>query len=88
MTTPGSSGARQPPPQPRDIRNSVLHLVVYSALLLGYFYLVLSYLSGWLTGLFHHHRMEYAFAAILLMIVQAVVLQTISGWILRLIRRR
>ena len=88
MTTPGSSGAPKPPPKPRDLQNSLLHLVVYSALLLGYFYLVLSYLSGWLTGLFHHHRMEYAFAGILLMIVQAVVLQTISGWILRLIRRR
>lgn len=70
----------------RDLRSSLLHLTVYSVLLLSYFFLVLRFLSKWLTDLFHHHRVEYAIAAILIMIVQAVVLETISYWILKLIR--
>ena len=86
MTTSGSSGAPKAPPKPRELRESALHLVIYSVLLLGYFLVVLRYLTGWFSGLFHHHRVEYAFAGIILMIVQAVALDSISGLILRLIR--
>ena len=71
-----------------DGRFSLPHLLIYSALLFTYFVLVLRYLSGWLEGLFHQHRVGYAFAAILLMIVQAVGLESISHFILRLIRRK
>ena len=72
--------------QARDIRSSVLHLAIYSVLLVTYFFLVLRYLAGWLLGLFLHHRYEYAIAAIMLMIVQAVVLEAISYSILARIR--
>jgi hypothetical protein len=71
-----------------DGRFSLPHLLIYSALLFTYFILVLRYLSGWLEGLFHDHRVEYAFAAILLMIVQAIGLESISHLILRLVRRK
>ena len=71
-----------------ESRFSLPHLLIYSALLFTYFILVLRYLSGWLEGLFHDHRVEYAFAAILLMIVQAIGLESISHFILRLIRRK
>jgi hypothetical protein len=68
----------------RDLIAWMLHLTIYSALLLVYFLLVLQYLATWFLGLFQHHRVEYAFFGIILMIVQAVVLETISGFILRL----
>jgi hypothetical protein len=71
-----------------ESRFSPLHLAVYCVLLTAYFFLVLRYLSGWLEGLFHHHRIGYAFVAILLMIIQAVGLESISHFILRLLRRK
>ncbi len=70
----------------RDLVAWMLHLTVYSVLLLVYFLLVLRYLAAWFLGLFLHHRFEYAVFGIVLMIVQAVVLETISGFILRLFR--
>ena len=72
----------------RDRKFSVPHLLIYCALLAAYFFLVLRFLSGWLEGLFHDHRIGYAFVAILLMIVQAVGLESVSHLILRLVRRK
>jgi hypothetical protein len=79
--------AQRPRPSEEN-RFSLPHLAVYSVLLTAYFFLVLRYLSGWLEGLFHDHRVGYAFAAILLMIVQAVGLESISHLILKLLRRK
>ena len=67
----------------RDVVAWVLHLVLYSVLLLGYFLLVLRYLAGWFSHMFHHHRAEYALVGIAVMIVQAVALESISALILR-----
>jgi Kef-type K+ transport system membrane component KefB len=68
----------------RDLIAWMLHLTVYTVLLLAYFLLVLRYLAAWFLGLFQHHRVEYALFGIILMIVQAVALETVSGFILRL----
>ena len=68
---------------PRELLAWVLHLALYSVLLLSYFLLVLRYLSGWFTDLFHYHRVEFAFFGIVAMVVQAVVLDAISAFILR-----
>ncbi len=78
MDKPGTAASRS-----RDLIAWLLHLTVYSALLLGYFLLVLRYLAGWFFELFQHHRVEYAFFGIVLMIVQAVALESISALILR-----
>jgi hypothetical protein len=67
---------------PRELLAWVLHLALYSVLLLAYFLLVLRYLSGWFAGLFHQHRVEYAFLGIVAMVVQAVVLDRVSAFIL------
>lgn len=81
-----SMGETKKAKRARDRRFSLPHLLIYCALLFSYFFLVLRFLSGWLEGLFNDHRIEYAFAAILLMIVQAVGLESISHFILRLVR--
>jgi Kef-type K+ transport system membrane component KefB len=82
MKKPGTAASRS-----RDLIAWLLHLTVYSALLLGYFLLVLRYLASWFLRLFQHHRVEYAFFGIALMIVQAVALETVSAFILRFFHR-
>jgi predicted tellurium resistance membrane protein TerC len=72
----------------RDFKFFFYHLIVYGGLLLLYYVLVLRFLTGWLLGLFHQHRVEYALAAIVLMIGQAVGLEIVSYFLLKLIRRK
>ena len=79
-------GAPNASSSPREVLAWALHLALYSVLLLGYFLFVLRYLSGWFAQLFHQHRVEYAFFGIVAMIVQAVALDSISGFILRCFR--
>ena len=67
----------------REILAWVLHLALYGVLLLAYFLLVLRYLAEWFARLFEHHRMEYALFGIVVMIVQAVALESVSAFILR-----
>ena len=65
-----------------------LELVVYGLLVTGYFFLVLHLLGGWLYGLEVHHRYTYAGVAILLIIGQAVVLESLTTFLIRLLRGR
>lgn len=71
----------------RDLVAWLLHLTIYGVLLLLYLWFVLSKLARWFYHLFLHHRAEYALFGILLMIVQAVALETISAFILRAFHR-
>jgi hypothetical protein len=49
---------------------------------------VLHFLSGWLLELHLHHVKLYALVAILLIIGQAVLLESVTTWLFRLIRGR
>jgi hypothetical protein len=64
----------------------LIELVVYAALVVAYFFLVLHLLGGWLHGLSSHHRYVYALVAILLIISQAVFLEWVTTFLLRLLR--
>ncbi|HJT79772.1 MAG TPA: hypothetical protein VJ719_01135 [Chthoniobacterales bacterium] len=66
----------------------VIELVVYAALVVGYFFLVLHLLGGALHDLAVRHRFIYALTAILLIIGQAVFLEAVTTFLLRLIRGR
>ncbi|HEX7515995.1 MAG TPA: hypothetical protein VF345_01775 [Chthoniobacterales bacterium] len=70
------------------LRAFVIELVVYAMLVTGYFFLVLHYLSGWLQNLHLHHVKLYAIVAIALIIGQAVLLESITTWLFRLLRGR
>jgi len=72
----------------KTFRAFLVELAIYALLVVAYFFLVLHFLGGWLRGLETHHRYTYASAAILLMIGQAVVLQNVTTFLLRLIRGR
>jgi hypothetical protein len=64
----------------------LVELGVYAIFVTGYFFLVLHYLSGWLQELHLHHVKSYALVAIVLIIGQAVVLESVTTWLLRLLR--
>ena len=70
------------------LRAFLVELAVYAAFVTGYFFLVLHFLSGWLQDLHLHHVTVYAFVAIALIIGQAVLLESVTTWLLRLIRGR
>ena len=72
----------------KTMRAFVIELVVYTALVVVYFFLVLHFLGAWLYQLETHHRYTYAGVAILLIIGQAVLLQYVTTFLLRLIRGR
>ena len=72
----------------KTLRAFLIELVIYAALVVGYFFLVLHFLGEGLHQLEIRHRYTYAGVAILLMIGQAVLLQNVTTLLLRLIRGR
>ncbi|PZR72588.1 MAG: hypothetical protein DLM73_12950 [Chthoniobacterales bacterium] len=68
------------------LRAFLLELAVYAVFVTGYFFLVLHFLSGWLQDLHLHHVKTYALVAIVLIIGQAVVLESVTTWLFRLLR--
>jgi hypothetical protein len=70
------------------LRAFLIELVVYALLVVSYFFLVLHFLGEWLHQLQMQHRYTYAGVAILLIIGQAVVLEALTTFLLRLIRGR
>ena len=72
----------------RTLRAFLIELALYAVLVTEYFFLVLHFLSGWLQNLHLHHVKLYALIAIALIIGQAVVLESVTTWLLRLLRGR
>ncbi len=72
----------------KTLKAFVLELAIYAVLVVGYFFLVLHFLGDWLYALEMHHVKTYASVAILLIIGQAVVLESVTTLLLRLIRGR
>ena len=68
------------------LRAFLIELAVYAVFVTGYFFLVLHYLSGWLQNLHLNHVRIYALATIVLIIGQAVLLESVTTWLLRLLR--
>jgi hypothetical protein len=72
--------------QSKTLRAFLVELAVYGVFVTAYFFLVLHYLSGWLQNLHLNHVRIYALATIVLIIGQAVLLESITTWLLRLLR--
>ena len=66
----------------------LVELGIYAVFVTGYFFLVLHYLSEWLQDLHLNHVRIYALATIVLIIGQAVLLENVTTWLLRLLRGR
>jgi hypothetical protein len=72
----------------KSLRAFGIELAVYSVLVIVYFFLVLHLLGDWLYRLEANHRYIYAGVAILLIAGQAVVLDTVTTLLFRLLRGR
>ena len=72
----------------KALRAFAIELVIYAFLVVAYFFLVLHLLGGWLYQLEVHDRYLYAGLAILLIIGQAVLLESVITFLIRLIRGR
>jgi uncharacterized membrane protein YqjE len=68
------------------LRAFLVELAVYAVFVTGYFFLVLHFLSGWLQDLHLNHVKIYATITIVLIIGQAVVLESVTTWLLRMLR--
>ena len=75
-----------------EMRNSLkaflLELVVYAALVTGYFFLVLVYLADWLNRIFESRRPLYATLALVLIITQGVLFEAITRFLLTFLKAR
>jgi len=75
-----------------DTRRTLLsffaELVVYSALIVAYFFLVLHFLGNWLEHLSKENIKLYAVVAIGLIIGHAVLLEWVTTFLFRLLRGR
>ena len=72
----------------KTFRAFLVELAIYAVLVVAYFFLVLHFLGEWLHQLELLHRYTYAGVAILLIIGQAVVLEGVTTFLLRLLRGR
>lgn len=70
----------------RALRAFLIELVIYAALVTGYFFAVLFYLGDWLVQISTHHIRIYAILCIALIIGQAVVLEAVTTGLMRLLR--
>ena len=68
------------------LRAFLVELAVYAVFVAAYFFLVLHFLTDWLQDLHLHHVKFYALMTIVLIIGQAVVLESVTTWLLRLLR--
>jgi hypothetical protein len=70
----------------KTLRAFLVELAIYAVFVTGYFFLVLHFLSDWLEDLHLHHVKLYALTTIVLIIGQAVFLESVTTWLLRLLR--
>jgi hypothetical protein len=67
------------------VRNFAIEVVVYAVLVLVYFLLVLRFLGQPLARLFSNNLLVYAVVALVLIVVQGVVLEAVTSFIMGLL---
>lgn len=65
----------------RLIRNFAIEVLIYAALVVGYFFLVLRFLADPLEKLFEDNLTVYGIVALLLILAQGVVLEAVTSFI-------
>jgi hypothetical protein len=65
----------------------IIEVVIYTLLVSVYLALILHFLVAWLKDLFTHQPVVYAFVSIILMILQAVGLEKLTGILVNVNRR-
>jgi hypothetical protein len=76
----------------REFENSLrlflVEFVLYGALVVGYYLLVLHYLGGWLYSLFESSRVVYSWVSLGLIVGQGIILDVVTKLLLALIKPR
>ena len=83
-----ANSARMKKQAAKSLRAFAIELAVYSVLVVVYFFLVLNLLGNWLYWLEGQHRYIYAGVALLLIIGQAVLLDSVTTLLFRFLRGR
>ena len=63
-------------------RNFLIELLIYGALVVGYFFLVLRLLGGFLTDTYQDNLLLYAILALVLIVAQGVLLESVTTFLL------
>ena len=69
----------------RLARSFAIELIIYGVLLTAYFLLVLQFLGAPLTNLFDSNLVVYSVVALTLIVVQAVVLEAVTSFLIRIL---
>jgi hypothetical protein len=64
------------------VRNFAIEVLVYGALVLGYFFLVLRFLGEPLYDLYSNNLVLYAFVALALIVVQGAALEVVTSFLI------
>jgi hypothetical protein len=72
----------------KTLRAYCIELAVYAVLVMAYFFAVLHFLDEWLGHLEKAHIRIYGLTSISLIIGQAVLLESLTTWLMRLLRGR
>ena len=70
------------------LKSFLVEVLVYAALVFGYFFLVLHLLGPWLFDLFENQRRLYAAVALALVLGQGWLLEVLTRFLLGFIRSR
>lgn len=62
-----------------------IEVIIYAVLVIAYFFVVLRFLGNPLGSLYRNHLVAYAFLALVLIVVQAVVLEAVTSFIMGLL---
>jgi cell division protein FtsX len=82
-----ASSVVNPAERRRILWRFLLEAVIYAVLVGGYALAVFHYLGAWLKDLYDHHLHWYAGVALLLIVGQGVVLELVTNFIFRLVRK-
>jgi len=73
--------------EPRKLfRNLLIEILIYSVLIFGYYLIVLRFLDDWLLSVFQSNLTLYSFVGLGLIIVQAVLLDFITSFLMRYLK--
>lgn len=68
------------------VRNLVIELLIYGVMLVIYFFVVLRFLGKYLTDLYQNQIVFYAVLSLVLIIIQGVLLESLTSYLIRLLR--
>ena len=64
----------------------MIEIIIYSALIFGYYMLVLRFLDDWLLSLLQSNLVLYSFFGLGLIIIQAVLLDFVTSFLMKYIK--